>query len=93
MTRLEANVKDFHLDRQGNAVKAYRFRFGHCEDFADALQQFKRRIPLEERIPQPESAWLWEVTATPQNRNALAQIFDNFEECVTIAEAQLRLWE
>lgn len=92
MTHLEANLKDFHLKRDHKKISAYRFRFGHCEDFSDALNQFKKRIDLPDRTPYPEAEWLWEVKANPQNRNALSQIFDNFEESITAAESQMELW-
>jgi hypothetical protein len=91
-THMEANIKDFHLKYEGDKIVAWRFRFGDCESFADTLNEFKRRIPLEERIPNPDAAWLWEVKATQLNRNALDQIFDNFEMCLQTAESQMRLF-
>ena len=90
---MEANIKDFHIKYEGDEIVAWRFRFGHCEDFNDALTQFKKRIPMIERNPNPDAAWLWEVKATQLNRNALGQIFDNFEECLQIAESQMRLFK
>ena len=93
MTHMEANIKDFNLRYEGDQVAGWRFRFGYCESFHDTLMEFKKRIPMNERIPNPDAAWLWEIRPTQLNRNALGQIFDNFEECLQTAESQMRLWK
>ena len=94
MTHLEAELKDFELvkDAEGKD-RYYRFRFGRCEDFVDAMETFKATIWYGERRPQPDQAWLWEVDATPENRQALSKLFDNFEASWEAARSQLRMFE
>lgn len=93
MTHLEANVKDFKLvfGPGGKEIVAYRFKFGTCEDFDDALEQFKTQIPKTHRTVDPEYHWEWEVKNTPAIRARLGQIFDNFVACESTALSQLRL--
>ncbi len=94
MTRLEARVKGLHFSETDKGkILLFRFRFGYCEDFNDALKQFKQRIDAQHRTPFPEAGWLWEVKNTPETRNALGQIFDNFEMAVQEHESQMRMFK
>lgn len=93
MTRLEARIVDFAVVRDADRKIAWwRFRFGRCEDFAETMGAFKDAIVWTERTPDPERAWLWEVRATPANRRALGDIFDNFEECLQLVERQIEMF-
>lgn len=93
MTRLEARLVDFELVRWPDGRdRFYRFRFGRCDDFGEALEQFKACVTLAERRPQPDNRWLWEVDATPANRRELAVLFDNFEAEYETAASQLRMF-
>lgn len=91
MTHMVAEIKDFTLVRQADEIIAYRFRFAKCEDFADAMKNLKT-IPLAERRPEPDKAWLWEIKATPANFRILDGTFDNFHQCFDYANSQLKLW-
>jgi hypothetical protein len=92
-TRLDNNIKDFKLvrDEEGN-VTHWIFRFGECEDFHEALREFKEKIPHKDRKPQPEKKWLWTVTANQTNFYSLCDIFDNFQECEHVARAQMDMF-
>lgn len=93
MTRLEAELKDFTIRQNAeNEIIAWRFRFGYCEDWNETFQEFKTRIHFNDRTPSPELDWLWEIKATPLNRMVMADIFDNFESSLQLAESQLRLF-
>ena len=93
MTRLEARVVDFAVVRDGDRkITGWLFRFGRCEDFAETMEAFKDSIAWADRTPNPERAWLWAVLATPANRGALGEIFDNFEECLQLVERQIEMF-
>ena len=93
MTKLEAHIKDFHVVRdEEDEIIYYRFRFGNCDEFATTFKSFKAKIALEDRTPNPDANWLWEVKATKMNRIILRDTFDNFEQCLDIVESQMRLF-
>lgn len=93
MTRLEANINDFHVKENAEGkIETYRFRFGKCDDFHETMQEFKKRIPFDERRPNPDSAWLWDIKATPLNRRILGEIFDNFEMSLQAYESQMKMF-
>jgi len=88
-----AKIKDYHERTEDGKIRGYRFRFGDCEDFHKTLEQFKKRIPHTERVPQPEAGWLWEVKSTRKNARALCQIFENFSQCMEIYRSQMKMFE
>lgn len=93
MTRLEANVKDFRLDKDSEGtITHWRFRFDQCEDFHDALKQFKAKIHKNDRKPYPDRYWEWRVYANQANYVHLCEIFDNFQECESGARNQIEMF-
>jgi len=91
-TRMDADLKDFALRKSGTDVVGYAFRFGDCESFADTLEGFKRRIPLGERVPEPDKNWLWTVKHTTGNFMAMSDLFDNFIDSYLTASSQLSMF-
>jgi hypothetical protein len=89
---MDAEMLDFQLVREDEEIVAFQFRFGQCEDWTITFGNFKGMIPLEDRTPYKERNWLWEVKDTPYNRQALSEIFDNFEQCLDIATRQMRMF-
>ena len=94
MTHMEANIKDFKLvkDEDGQVI-AWEFRFGKCEDWNITFGDFKGMIQMQDRSANKEKNWLWQVKAAPHTRRVMEHIFDNFIECLTIAESQLVMFE
>lgn len=95
-THIEAILKDFRLIKDADKqVTHWEFRWDlpECEDFYTSMEEFKNKIPHQDRKPFPEKSWLWQVVANDINYVFMAQIFDNFVECETIARSQLDMFE
>lgn len=70
------------------------FRLGpekEGEVWMEVLQEFKHAIPLNERAYQRQKRHLWGCLKTPQNREALIDIFDNAKLCIEILEMSRKL--
>ena len=79
-------LRDFEL-----TTTHISFRLGECEDFQHVLARLKS-IPLAERQYDPEDYHRWTIKRTPENEAVLAETFDNFGQCMTIALSQLSLF-
>ena len=68
----------------------YTFRItAQGDDFARAIEELKRAVPLVHRRYDPETkAWSVAVQYAPE----LARIFTNGASCVQLVESQLRLF-
>jgi hypothetical protein len=86
-------LKDFSVRRNAEKeVTHYCFRFGKCEDFPQALDDLKEYIPRGQRSYSQDQDHLWIIQANDENETALGEIFDNFDDCLEIAEAQMAMF-
>lgn len=82
-----------HLVNFRRADDFYHFRIrseNGREDFFAAIDALKREIPAKDRwfdVPTK----IWQVLITPENEEALKEIFENGEQAIYDLKAQLLL--
>jgi len=77
------------LQRRGEDIVAYSFKFGKCENFPATLAQVKS-IHWTERSYDPETH-TWSVEHSDENLEILCKAFDNFADMVMNLKMQLPL--
>lgn len=87
--RVIAKLIDF--EKRGSKYR-FRVRVWPDDAFLEVIKRLKGRIGPGLRTWYAEARF-WEVAATPQVRDALREIFENGEHCITLVDAQMRMFE